>query len=172
MERPAGSSYPAVPGERVRVEDQPALGDQPALRDAADILARAAADEAAADAARERYRAGKIPELAPDARIAPLLGEDERVVAVRQAAVFDRRQPVLGSDVPTGLGGDLYLTTRRLILTGRLTLAFELDEIEEAMLSGERLLLVMKGGQGLSLDVTGPRLLRVQIAAARAAARA
>ena len=90
---------------------------------------------------------------------------------MRRSALFDRRQPVIGSDVPTGLGGDLYLTTLRLILAGRLTLAFELDEIEDVMLSGERLLLVMKGGQGLSLDVGQPRLLRVEIAAARASAR-
>ena len=161
-----------APGHGMGLDDASALRDEPALRDAAEILARAAADEAAADAARERYRTGPLPTLAPDARVAPLLGSDECVVAVRRSALFDRRQPVLGSDVPSGLGGDLYLTTRRLILTGRLTLAFELDEIEDAMLSGERLLLVMKGGQGLSLDVAGPRLLRVEIAAARASARA
>ena len=167
MERPASPSSPSVPGD-----DASALCDALALRDAADILARAAADEAAADAARERYRTGPLPTLAPDARVAPVLRPGERVVAVRRSALFDRRQPVLGSDIPTGLGGDLYLTTRRLILAGRLTLAFELDEIEDVMLSGERLLLVMKGGQGLSLDVGQPRLLRVEVAAARASARA
>lgn len=39
------------------------------------------------------------------------------------------------------------------------------------MLSGEQLLLVMRGGQGAALSVAQPRLLRVEIAAARALAR-
>lgn len=142
----------------------------PALRDATQILARAQADEAAADEARERYRTQPHAMLEPDARIAPLLAAGEHVVAVRRSALLDRREPAVGSDVPTGLAGDLYLTSRRLVLVGRLTLSFHLDEIEEAMLSGERLLLVMPGGQGASLDVAQPRLLRVEIAAARVAA--
>jgi hypothetical protein len=142
----------------------------PALRDATQILARAQADEAAADEARERYRTQPHAKLEPDARIAPLLAAGEHVVAVRRSALLDRREPAVGSDVATGLAGDLYLTSRRLVLVGRLTLSFHLDEIEEAMLSGERLLLVMPGGQGASLDVAQPRLLRVEIAAARVAA--
>ena len=40
------------------------------------------------------------------------------------------------------------------------------------MLSGHRLLLVLHGGAGIALDVASPRLLRVEIATARAAARA
>jgi hypothetical protein len=90
---------------------------------------------------------------------------------VRRAALLDRRQPQAGSDAPSGLAGDLYLTSRRLVLVGRLTLSFELDEIEEAMLAGERLLLVLRDGQGASVAVAQPRLLRVEIAAARAAVR-
>jgi hypothetical protein len=143
----------------------------PGLRDAAEILARASADEAAADAARERYRTQAMPALATDARIAPLLTGDEHVLAVRRSVALDRRQPVLGSDLPSGVAGDLYLTSRRLVLTGRVTLSFALEEIEQTMLSGERLLLVLRGGQGLSIDAAQPRLLRVEIAAARAAAR-
>ena len=85
--------------------------------------------------------------------------------------MLDRRQPVLGSDVPCGLAGDLYVTSRRLVLVGRYTLSFDLADIEEAMLSGERLLFVLRDGQGASLDVDRPRLLRVELAAARAAAR-
>ena len=87
------------------------------------------------------------------------------------SAVLDRRQPVLGSDAPTGLTGDLYLTSRRLVLVGRYTLSFDLEAIEEAMLSGEQLLLVMRDGEGASLGVTQPRLMRVEIAATRLAAR-
>ena len=142
-----------------------------ALRDAAGILARAEADEAAADRARARYRRQAMAALVPDVHIAPLLTSDEQVLAVRRSALLDRRQPHAGSDAPGGLAGDLYLTSRRLVLVGRLTLSFDLDEIEEALLSGERLLLVLRGGQGASLAVAQPRLLRVEIAAARASAR-
>ena len=109
--------------------------------------------------------------LEPDARVAPLLTPDEHVLAVRRSVMLDRRQPQAGSDAPSGLAGDLYVTSRRLVLVGRLTLSFDLDEIEEAMLSGERLLLVLRDGQGASLAVAQPRLLRVEIAAARASAR-
>ena len=142
----------------------------PALRDAAQILARAQADEAAADEARERYRTRAMPALEPDGRIAPLLGPDEQVLAVRRFVMLDRREPAVGSDVPTGLAGDLYLTSQRLVLVGRRTQSFHLDEIEEVMLAGERLLIVMRDGEGVSLGVAQPRLLRVEIAAARVAA--
>ena len=147
-----------------------ARADNPAIRDAAEIVARAAADEAAADQARAAYRTRAMPALEPDTRIAPLLGPDEQVLAVRRSAMLDRRQPAPDPNTPAELAGDLYVTSRRLVLVGRLTLSFHLDEIEEAMLSGERLLLVMPGGYGASLDVAQPRLLRVEIAAARVAA--
>jgi hypothetical protein len=139
----------------------------PALRDAAAILARAQADEVAADQARERYRTRPMAALDPDARIGPLLAPGERVLAVRRSAMVDRREPVPGSDEPSGLAGDLYLTSRRLVLVGRHTLAFDVDEIEETLLAGDQLLLVMRGGQGAALGVDQPRLLRVEIAAAR-----
>src|SRR5450759_251940 len=54
-------------------------GDNPAIRDAAEIVSRAATDEAAADRARDEYLARAMPSLAPDGRIAPLLGPDEHV---------------------------------------------------------------------------------------------
>ncbi len=138
------------------------------MRDAAEILARVSADEVAADRARERYRVDEMPALEPDARIAPLLGSHECVLAVRRSAQLDRRQPIPRPDAPLGLAGDLYLTSRRLVLVGRQVLSFDLGEIEEIGVSGERLLLVMSGGAGVSLDVEQPRLLRVEIATARA----
>jgi hypothetical protein len=141
------------------------------MRDAAEILARVSADEAAAGQARERYRTQTMPALEPDVRIAPLLATDEQVVAVRHSAQLDRRQPIPIPDAPLGLAGDLYLTSRRLVLVGRQTLSFDLGDIEEVGVSGERLLLVMCGGTGVSLDVAEPRLLRVEVATARALAR-
>ena len=71
----------------------------------------------------------------------------------------------------TGLRGDLYLTSVRLMLLGRHEVGFDLDGIDEVMVCGEQLLLVMRDGTGIALDVELPRLLRVEIAAARAAAR-
>ncbi len=145
--------------------------DPSAVRNAAEFLARAAADEAAADQARDYYRTLPMAPLDADARIGPLLAPDEAVVAVRHSAAIDRRESGLRSDAPAALAGDLYLTTRRLVLVGRFTLSFELDVIEDAVLSGERLLLVMRDGRGASLDVAQPRLFRVEIATARAFAR-
>jgi predicted acyl esterase len=69
------------------------------------------------------------------------------------------------------LPGRLYLTTRRLTLAGRAPLDVELDEIGELALVGDRLLVTLRDGTGLSIDAWRPRLLRVQIAAARAAGR-
>ena len=146
--------------------------DGAALDDAAEILARAQADEADANRAREAYRTRPMAALEPDATIAPLLAPGERVVALRRSAWLDRRQAPPGAAGSAGLAGDLYLTSKRLVLVGRRSVSFELDEIEEAMLSGDQLLLVMRDGQGASLGVAQPRLLRVEIAAARAFARA
>ena len=145
---------------------------EPALRDADEILARAEADEAAADEARERYRTTPIASLEPDDRIAPLLSRDEDVVAVRRSAVLERRETQPGAEGSPGLAGDLYVTTRRLVLVGRRTVSIQLEEIAEAIMSGDRLLLVMGDGQGASLGVAHPRLLRVEIAEARMSARA
>lgn len=145
--------------------------DEHALRDSEDHLARAAADEAAADRARARYRTHPLPSLPPDDQVGPLLASGERVLAVRRSALVDRRQPTPGEQASPGLAGCLYVTSRRLILVGRLTLAYELEVIEEAGLSGERLLLVLRDGHGLAIDVAQPRLLRVELSAARAAAK-
>lgn len=147
-----------------------AVSDAAALRDAREIVERARADEAAADRARQGYGDGPMPELEPDEGIARLLGPGERSLAVRRSAAVDRRQPAPPPE-PIGLAGDLYLTSSRLLLVGRRVLAVELAEVEDVVLAGERLLLVLGKGAGMSLDVDQPRLLRVQIAAARAEAR-
>ena len=148
----------------------PTDADEPAIRDATDILARAEADRSEADRARARFAAEPLPALEPDAQVAPLIEPGEIVVAERRSAVLDRRQNRSGTEASAGLGGRLYVTSRRLILVGRLTLSFDLAGITEVMLSGERLLVVSRDGGGFSLDVARPRLLRVEIAAARSAA--
>lgn len=157
----------AAPGS---APDDP-RADAPAVRDAAAILGRAAADEAAAGEARERYRVQPLLALEPDARIAPLLARDEPLFAVRRSVILDRHPSRSGPDLPLGVGGDLYLTAKRLVLLGRVPVSIDLNEIEEAGLSGERLLIVMRSGSSVALDVAEPRLLRVEIGCARAAAR-
>lgn len=145
--------------------------ESPALRDAAEIVRRAADDEEAATAARERFRTDVQPRLESNDRLATLLEPDEWLLAVRKAAILDRREPRDGEPARAGLGGQLAVTSRRLILAGRHVVAFDLADIEDIVMSGDRLMVSIRGGAGLVLDVDEPRLLRVEIAAARAAAR-
>lgn len=134
-----------------------------------DGVAGAAADEAAAAEARRRYQSERMASLGPDPAITPLLAPGEEVLAVRRCVGFERR---LASPGMACAGrGDLYLTSARLVLLGQPTFAIGLDEIEEAMLSGGRLLLVLHDGAGMSLELERPLLLRVEIATARVAAR-
>jgi hypothetical protein len=134
-----------------------------------DALTRNGDDEQAASAARARYRTQPMPALEPDRAIGRHLEPGERLLAVRRRAILERRQR--HEPAAQGLVGDLYLTSARLVHLGRFSLTFRLDEIEQVVLSGSRLLLVMREGAGVSLEVDDPRLLRVEIATARAAAR-
>ncbi len=102
--------------------------------------------------------------------IVDMLRPTERLLAVRGHVMFDRRQSPDDS-VGRGLAGDLYLTSDRLILLGRRDLVFDLEEIGEIGLAGDRLFVSTRDGTGLSIDADRPRLLRVEIGAARAAAR-
>ena len=127
-------------------------------------------DEAAAEEARLRYRTKPMVALEPDPAIARFLRPGEALLASRRAVRCERRQdePRLGG---TGLCGDLYLTSARLELLGRARIGIELDSIDEVLVCSERLLLMMRDGTGITLEVEWPRLLRVEIATARASAR-
>jgi hypothetical protein len=145
-----------------------------ALDEASAIVARAEADDASAREARVRYREYGLPTLDPDDRIAPHLGPSERVVARREAALLEvLLRPDAATEEHDGsiAGGDLYVTTARLLHVGRSLIAIELEAIEEMALAAERLLLTIRDRGGIGLDAGEPRLLRVQIAAAIAAAR-
>lgn len=150
-------------------DDKAAVG--PAVLDARAILARAAADAAAADEARQQFLTEPLPSLEPDARIGPLLAPDERVLAVRQNAAIERRQATRDPDAPLGVAGGLYVTSLRVMLVGRVVLSFRLREIEEIGVAAERLILILAAGTSVSVQTAQPRLLRVQIATARAEAR-
>ncbi len=134
----------------------------PALRDAATVAERADIDEAAATAARERFRIGPIAALEPDDAIRPHLGDEELVHALRTRAIL--RAP--GGDAALGYGGTLYLTSRRLVHLGQVVVSVQMTDIVETSLAGERLLLTLRQGEGLSLDVDQPRLLRAEMAEA------
>ena len=130
----------------------------------------AVTDQAAADEARLRFRRRGVERIDPDERIGPILEPDEQLVAVRRRAVMYRPETRESGAASTGVA-DLYVTTRRLVLAGPDVHSFDLASIDEAVVSNERLLLVLCDGAGLVLEVDRPRLLRVEIAAARAARR-
>jgi hypothetical protein len=48
----------------------------------------------------------------------------------------------------------------------------QLTDIVESSLAGERLLLSLRGGEGLAIDLDRPRLLRAEMAAVTRALRA
>ena len=125
------------------------------------------ADEADAAKARRRYRSERMPAIGPDPAIGPLLAPGEQVLAVRRRIGFERRP---ASEGKAGRGrGDLYLTTARLVLLEQRAIEICLDQIQEAMVSANQLLLVLHDGAGMSLEVDRPLLLRVELATARAA---
>jgi hypothetical protein len=128
------------------------------------------ADEAEATKARRRYRSERMPAMGPDPAIEPLLAPGEVVLAVYRRTGFERRP---ASEGKAGRGrGDLYLTSARLVLLVPLELRVIeicLDQIQEAMVSANQLLLVLHDGAGISLEVDRPLLLRVELATARAA---
>lgn len=129
-------------------------------------------DEEAASRARARYRSEPMTPLDPAPDVARFLEPGERVLALRRGVRCERRQREQRADAANGLTGDLFVTSRRLVFLGSLAVSVDLGEIADAVLAGERLLLVMRDGRGVAFDVERPRLLRVEIAAARLVGRA
>jgi hypothetical protein len=146
-----------------RANDAPAR-QSPALDDAAAILERIASDEAAADVLRDEVRRIGLPSVPADAIVGPLLRAAEGVVAVRTGVRASN------GHAPDRLGR-LYLTTERLLLVGSDRLELELGAVDELSIAGERLLVALRGGEGIRLDVARPRELRVLISGALASVR-
>jgi hypothetical protein len=155
---PAGRGRDSSTGQPVDKTTE----DSPALRDAAATAKRVADDEARADEARERLMNEPLAVLAADEAIAPHLAADEAVHALRNRAIL--RAP--GGDHALGYGGNLYLTSRRLVHLGHVVVSVQLTDIVEISLAGERLLLSLRDDEGISLDIDRPRELRAEIAAA------
>jgi hypothetical protein len=95
------------------------------------------------------------------------LDDDELVHAIRRSALLEQ------GDGAMPLGGSLYLTSQRLVHVGsEASREVRLDAIQETAVSLERLLLLdLSDGSDLAVEVDQPRLLRVQLAAARVNAR-
>jgi len=136
--------------------------DGPALRDAGAAAERAARDETAAAAARARYRTEPLPAVVPDPSVSEHLQPGEQVHTLRPSAILSAP----GDKTSLGYGGTLYLTSRRLIHLGQVSMTVPLTDIIETALAGERLLLTLRNGEGIRLDVDQPRLFRAELAAA------
>lgn len=153
----------ARPGSEVHPTPRSAATD-----DAVEVLRRIESDEQAARDARDRYRETAIAPLGDvPATNRPVLSAGESVYAFRLGAVLNAGR----SDVP-GYSGLLLLTGTRLVLDGQVTVTIPLADITETALGGERLLLSLRNGEGLTLDVGQPRLLRAEIGAVREVGRA
>ncbi len=151
--------------DSIDIDPRPATHDAIAVRDADAILDRATQDERAALELRRRLRTEPLTTIAPDAHVGELLDTGERVVALRDAVVV-KHHPAPAAGPPRVVR--LYVTTARLILVDETPWTIPLDQIDELSLSGEQILVTLVDGQGICLDAGPPRLLRVQIAAARA----
>ncbi len=127
-------------------------------------------DEATADEARRRLRENGIVSIEPDERIRVMLAPGEVVAAVRHSVWLERRKETTKHDRRTV--GDLYVTTRRLVYLGRERVEYPLNEIHDAVEAEGSLRLIVGEGRGVEIQVPDPRLLRVEIAAVREAARA
>ena len=146
--------------------------DATSVRDAQRIAERIARDETLADEARERYRTDGLPELEPSALLG-MLNPRERLHAVHRMAMLEVGwRGATGADPNLPHGGTLYVTSQRLVHRGTKEGTWGFGDIDEMAVALERLLLVrMRDGSDLAIEVDQPRLLRVQLAAALAASR-
>ena len=161
-------SLVSTASDSIDIEPRPATHDAIAVRDADAIVDRATQDERAALELRGRLRTEPLTTIAPDAHVSELLDTGERVIALRDAVVV-KHHPAAAAGPPRVVR--LYVTTARLILVDETPWTIPLDQIDELSLSGEQILITLVNGEGICLDAGPPRLLRVQIAAARTGIR-
>jgi hypothetical protein len=122
-------------------------------------------DEALAREARARYRIEGIASIEPDHEVRAAMLADERLLAVRPSASVGR----ILDGIRSSLSGRLAVTTKRLMVVGPAgsTLS-SLDELDDVTLATDRLLVILTTGAGFTIQTNHPRLLRVQLAEARA----
>jgi hypothetical protein len=140
-----------------------------ALRDAGSILERSVRDEREAVDLRIRYESEPMQPLVADPSVIEMLETGEELFAVREPAILNASDPDQSRSLP-GYGGTLYLTSTRLVHRGQVVLSVAVRDIVDTVVVGERLLLMLHGGEGLSVDIDRPRVFRVQLSAIRQAA--
>ena len=122
-------------------------------------------DEALAAAARARYRTDGLVSIEPDPQMRSVLGSDEQLLAVRQTVEVER----MTDGVRSALSGPLAVTSKRLfVVDGQPVTLASLGELEDVTLATRRLLVMLTNGVGFTIDALNPRLLRVEMAEARA----
>lgn len=137
-----------------------------ALRDAAATADRIAADESEAATARTRLRGEALGTMEPDDVVRTHLESAELVHSLRRSAILG-----VPGDRGLGYGGSLYLTSRRLLHIGQVTMTARLKDISEITVAGERLLVTLANDEGLSFTIDRPRLFRAEVAAAMRSSR-
>jgi hypothetical protein len=149
--------------------DGTAADASPALRDARRISDRVAADEMAADEARRRHRSEGLPVLTTDDTGTPELRSGELLHASRAHGLLE----IAPADGEMPRDGAVYLTSERLlhVAAGQAT-EWRLGDLDEMLVALERLLLIrLRDGSDITLEIDHPRLFRVELAAAVVAAR-
>ena len=142
-----------------------------ALRDAQKIADRIAADEAAAVDARQAYEVYGLPAIEPDEAARSILAPGELLHATHASALLEAH--ALGEEEALPRGGTLYLTSTRVLHLGAETTELRLSEIDEVTVALERLVLIrLRDGSDLAVEVDQPRLLRVQLVTSLAGVRA
>jgi hypothetical protein len=104
-----------------------------------------------------------------DPIIAPFLRDDERVLVRAGTAKLTRVSPDR-SRAPS-VTGTLFLTDRRLMNVDGDLYSIELADITELAISGDQLLVSLRGSLGAILDLDSPQEFRSSVAAAISAAR-
>jgi len=125
-------------------------------------------DEAAAREARARYRRFGPEPLEPTDPVRARLGPGEVLLGVCRGVALELRRPGESEPPQWRPANDLYVTSERLLHMGREDWFVRLDDIDDAAVSGGRILLVLRGGAGAALDTDQPQLVRTRIATARA----
>jgi hypothetical protein len=145
----------------------PSSVGEAALRDAQKIADRIAADEAAAVEARQSYEVDGLPTIEPDEAARAILAPGELLHAMHASALLEAHAAAAQEALPRG--GTLYLTSTRLMHLGAETTELQLSEIDEVTVALERLVLIrLRDGLDLAVEVDQPRLLRLQLATALA----
>jgi hypothetical protein len=140
----------------------------PRRGDEAAALQHRADDEADLRAERLRYDRDGPLSIEPCATLEALLEPGELVRAVEAGVVaLGRPGDQRLSAVPASKRR-FAVTSRRLLHLDPAPIVIRLEDVEDAAITPDRLLLILEGGQSLVLGTDRPRLLRFHISRARA----